>query len=312
MNYKISVIIPTFNRSNVIIDALETVRLQTYANWECLIVDDGSSDNSEGLITNYIQDDSRYKFIKRPTTRRKGAATCRNIGLENANGQFVQFLDSDDLMASNKLEVQVNHLKNEALNSMATCRYGISRPPFQKTKIINGLQIFKDFDSPINLLKTFATSFSYFPLHSYMIPMSIIQKTEPWNEELSVNDDGEYFTRIILNSAKVTFCPLTYVIYRAGAGNRITTKITKDSGIKSYVDSWNMIDKTIYSKTSIRNHLYVQSAKANLLERLSRENKHLIVQYSQFLSERWENPNYLISKFLNKLRSFFFVSFTWN
>jgi len=310
LKYKISVIIPTYNRSHVIRNALETVRLQSYTNWECLIIDDGSTDTSEEIITKYIKSDNRFKFISRTNSRKKGAATCRNIGLENATGQFIQFLDSDDVMAPNKFETHINRLKNEPLGTLATCRYGILKPSFSNPKIFKGLKTFRDHKNPLDLLKTFAENFTYFPLHAYLIPRTVTETVGKWNEELTVNDDGEYFTRIILNSSQISFCNETYVLYKTGAGNRISTKITTTKGVQSYIQAWNLIDQAIYSKTGIKNHLYVRSAKADMYERLLKENKHLMNKYETFLNERWQNPNYFISKFFNRLRSKFLVSFT--
>lgn len=96
MQSKISVIIPTHNRAHIILDALKSVTSQTYSNWECLIIDDRSTDNSEEVIKSFIENDQRFIFFKRPKQRPKGAASCRNLGLENMTGDFVQFFDSDD------------------------------------------------------------------------------------------------------------------------------------------------------------------------------------------------------------------------
>jgi glycosyltransferase involved in cell wall biosynthesis len=295
---------------HVIKDALETLRSQSYTNWECIIIDDGSTDNSEEIINKHIKNDSRFKFILRPDSRKKGAATCRNIGLENATGQFIQFLDSDDAMAPNKFEAQINLLKNKPIGTLATCRYGISRPSTIQTKIFKGFKTFKDFKNPIDLLKAFAENFTYFPLHGYLIPTSVAVTAGKWNEDLTVNDDGEYFTRIILNSSQISFCSTTHVIYKTGAGDRISTRVTTENGVESYVQGWNLIDQSIYLKTGIKNHLYVQSAKADLYERLLKENRSLMKTYKYFLDERWQNPNYLFSKFLNRLRSKILVTYT--
>ncbi len=250
------------------------------------------------------------KKSQKPKAKKKGAATTRNIGIENVFGQFIQYLDSDDSMAFDKFEVQINRLKNEFPQTLATCRYGISRPPFFQPKICNGLKTFRDFKNPFNLFRVFAENFTFFPLHTYLIPLTIIEKAGKWNEDLSVNDYGKYFSRIILNSSQIVFCNKTYVVYRTGAGNRISTKITKPSGVQSYIQGWNLIDENIYDKTGIKNHLYVQSAKSNLYERLHRENKPLITIHEAFLKGRWSNPSYFFAKLVNKVRSKLLIYFT--
>lgn len=110
-NPLVSVIIPTYNRAELIGETLQSVKNQTYQNWECIVVDDGSDDNTEELIENLSQKDSRYKFFKRDKAP-KGGPACRNIGIENAKGEFIIFLDSDDFLANFCLELRVQFMKD--------------------------------------------------------------------------------------------------------------------------------------------------------------------------------------------------------
>ena len=97
-NPLVSIIIPTFNRAQLIGETLDSVFAQTYENWECIIVDDGSTDNTENVVSEYVKKDSRFQFMKRAMDTIKGAPTCRNIGLFNSTGFYVIFLDSDDVL----------------------------------------------------------------------------------------------------------------------------------------------------------------------------------------------------------------------
>lgn len=99
----VSVIIPTFNRANVIGRAIESVLQQTYTEWELLIVDDGSLDNTRAIVESF-QDD-RIRYIR--CEERKGANAARNIGIQNAKGEFIAFQDSDDAWRLDKLEKQM-------------------------------------------------------------------------------------------------------------------------------------------------------------------------------------------------------------
>ena len=130
MNPLVSIIIPTYNRKWIIEDTLLSVISQTYINWECIIVDDNSTDNTIELINKYAKIDDRFKFIIKPITNIKGASVSRNIGLQNAKGKYIQFLDSDDLLAKNKLEVQIKLLEKENYNVISTCKWG----DFMKTR----------------------------------------------------------------------------------------------------------------------------------------------------------------------------------
>ena len=108
----ISIIIPTYNRAHLIGETLDSVIAQTYKNWECIIVDDGSTDYSRELLEFYSYKDSRIKYYKRPTDRPKGANACRNYGFELSNGDFINWFDSDDLMIPEFIEKKMNGFKS--------------------------------------------------------------------------------------------------------------------------------------------------------------------------------------------------------
>jgi glycosyltransferase involved in cell wall biosynthesis len=103
----VSIIVPTFNYAHLITQALDSVRSQSYQAWECIVVDDGSTDNTEAVVKSYVQQDPRIKFISQ-SNQRQGAA--RNTGIKNSAGTYFQFLDADDLIESKKLELQVAYL----------------------------------------------------------------------------------------------------------------------------------------------------------------------------------------------------------
>ena len=106
---KISVIIPTFNRGNLIIKSIKSVLNQTYPNIEVLVVDDGSTDDTEKIIKNL--DNNRIKYIK--IKKNIGANHARNVGIMNASGKYISFQDSDDVYHKDKLEKQYNNLIKE-------------------------------------------------------------------------------------------------------------------------------------------------------------------------------------------------------
>lgn len=117
---KISLIIPTYNRANLIAETLQSVINQTYSNWECIIVDDGSSDNTEQVVNNFIDKDARISYYKRPENRPKGANACRNFGFEKSTGDIINWLDSDDLLASNHFEIHLENHKNPEVDCVVS------------------------------------------------------------------------------------------------------------------------------------------------------------------------------------------------
>ncbi len=106
---KVSVIIPTYNRNKLVLDAIDSVLEQTFQNFEIIIVDDGSTDNTKTHIDSYQKKDTRIKYIFQEN---QGVSIARNTGLEAAQGEYIAFLDSDDRFLIDKLERQVFILEN--------------------------------------------------------------------------------------------------------------------------------------------------------------------------------------------------------
>ncbi len=104
----ISIIIPTFNREIFLKEAISSIIAQTYENWELLIIDDGSVDNSKTVVKNFKDD--RIKYFERERLP-KGASTCRNIGIQKSTGDYLIFLDSDDLLAHYCLKDRITHFE---------------------------------------------------------------------------------------------------------------------------------------------------------------------------------------------------------
>lgn len=107
----ISIITPAYNAENFICETIKSVQAQTYKDWELIIVDDCSTDYTSVLANDYAKEDSRIKVIKAP--QNGGVAKARNIGLENAKGDYIAFVDSDDLWKPEKLKKQLAFMKEK-------------------------------------------------------------------------------------------------------------------------------------------------------------------------------------------------------
>lgn len=103
----VSVIIPCYNQELYISEAIQSVIDQTYDNWECIIIDDGSDDASAEIINGFVNKDSRFKYIFQ---NNQGVSVARNAGFKSCNGEFIQFLDGDDFIYPEKLEKQLFQL----------------------------------------------------------------------------------------------------------------------------------------------------------------------------------------------------------
>lgn len=108
----ISVVIPFFNRANLLLETLQSIKAQTFGDYEVLIVDDGSDAEEAETIKKFIAqpDFKRFRFMPRPSDLPKGANPCRNYGFRQAKGTYIKWFDSDDLMKPELLKVQIDQL----------------------------------------------------------------------------------------------------------------------------------------------------------------------------------------------------------
>ncbi|MDT0685500.1 glycosyltransferase family 2 protein [Autumnicola psychrophila] len=112
----VSVIMPAYNSAEFITEAILSVQKQTYSNWELLVIDDASKDFTLGKIKNLAKEEPRIKIFE--NKKNKGTGFSRNKGIRAAQGDFIAFLDADDLWKANKLEAQLEFMKN---NELAVC-----------------------------------------------------------------------------------------------------------------------------------------------------------------------------------------------
>jgi glycosyltransferase involved in cell wall biosynthesis len=103
----ISIIVPTFNRGDLISQTIISIINQSYLNWEILIIDDHSTDNTKDVVDGFMNQDNRIYFLLRPHNLPKGANSCRNFGLLKSKGKYIKWMDSDDVLVKDCLSNQV-------------------------------------------------------------------------------------------------------------------------------------------------------------------------------------------------------------
>lgn len=135
----VSIITPAYNCEEFISETIESVINQTYSNWEMIIVNDSSTDNTEGIINEYIRKDSRIKLIYHKENY--GPAVARNNALASAKGRFIAFLDSDDVWKREKLEKQMSFMLKGGYGFTFTAYEFMKTASETKTKIVEVPQI---------------------------------------------------------------------------------------------------------------------------------------------------------------------------
>lgn len=195
-NPLVSIIVPTYNRANRLGETLNSVVSQTYRHWECIIVDDGSTDDTLSFLASETTKEPRIKYYKRPENRLKGANACRNFGFEQSKGEYILFLDSDDVLASHCLE---NRLKSMIENSVDFVIANTS-------SFVN-----KTFlESVVNIDPLSETKENYLLLFlSYQLPWTIMSplwkrqvvETISFDESLKRFQDVDFHIRVLLNGS---------------------------------------------------------------------------------------------------------------
>ena len=192
----VSVIIPTFNYGQFIGLTLESVLAQTYPHWECVVVDDGSTDNTGEIVAGFMQGDARFKFF-RQKNQLQGAA--KNTALKNSGGVYIQFLDADDLIETRKLERQVEYLERhpevdivysdvrffptENVNERLYTMWGENKP-WQPGISGHG----RDALLPLMRLNSI-------PINTPLTRRSLVERVGPFDEELPPVEDWDFWLR---------------------------------------------------------------------------------------------------------------------
>jgi len=144
----VRIIMPAYNSSRWISDSIQSVLDQYYEQWELLIVDDGSTDNTKNIVKNFLTD----KRINYYYQKNFGPAVARNYGISKASGKYLAFLDSDDLWKPNKLEMQFNHLNKNSDCCLIHTNYSIFEYNTQTSKPFQQTPWFSNWDENERLL----------------------------------------------------------------------------------------------------------------------------------------------------------------
>lgn len=202
---KVSVLIPCYNAASYVAATLDSVFAQTWPNIEVIVVNDGSTDNSLDILNGYARPELRIV-----TQVNKGQTAALNRCLAHASGDYIQFLDADDLIAPDKIALQIARLE-KAPGCIATSEWGrfYTTPDstvFEATDVQKDLQPLDWLASGMEMM---------FPA-MWLTPRSVVEKAGPWREDLTLNNDAEYFTRVVLAAECVLFCEGARSYYRSG------------------------------------------------------------------------------------------------
>jgi len=196
----VSIIIPTKNRCGPLQETLASVMTQTHAEWEVLVIDDGSTDGTEEMVFGMMSKDKRIRFSQREK-KPSGAAACRNLGVEACRGEYVIFLDSDDLLAPECLEGRVKVMQdNPSLDFAVFLTHLFHAKPGDSPYLINNFTQEDDLDRFLRLDAPWQTT-------GPIWRKTALAKIGPWDEKALSMQDWEFHVRALatkLNYQKVS------------------------------------------------------------------------------------------------------------
>ncbi len=262
----VSIIIPVFNAEKYLSQTINSALNQTWTNKEIIIIDDGSDDASFNIAKLY--ESENVKIFRQ---KNQGASAARNLGIKEAKGKFIQFLDADDLLKNNKIESQLNTI-NFSCNQLAICPviHFLDGNSVENILPLAHEKVFYQSNAnPFNfLLKLYGSvnnQTGMIALHSWLTPIGLIKKVGFWNENLTVNDDGEYFCRVVLASEKIIYTDETFCYYRKYKTWHSLSAQKNSKALQSQFDSIILIHQHLHQ---YKNPLLINPIIAALLKQL--------------------------------------------
>lgn len=217
MTPRVSIIVPCYNAEAWVDAALDSAFGQSWPDLEVIVINDGSTDRSLEVLGR--RTDPRLRIIDQPN---RGASAARNAGLRAATGDFVQFLDADDLLAPGKVAAQVARLAGAPLGSVASGSWSrfYSKPVVAPPAVY---PLAQDF-TPVGYVTANLKTGEMMHPAAWLVPAPVAARAGPWDERLSLNDDGEYFARVVLASAGVLYVPDAVSYYRSGVPGSLSRR----------------------------------------------------------------------------------------
>lgn len=201
----VSIIIPTYNRANLIGETLDSILRQTYTNWECIIVDDGSTDNTMAVLNTYLGQDNRYKYFQRPDEIKPGGNGARNYGFKLSKGAYVQWFDSDDIMEPNFIEAKIEpFLTNPEIDVVFSAFENVNMEG-ERTRVAN-----HSFSG--NILDDLVDGHVSFGPLSFMLRRATVENIR-YNETLKKNQDLDFFFRFFTTNKNLKIVHVNQILY---------------------------------------------------------------------------------------------------
>lgn len=259
MEQLVSILIPAFNAEKWIGKCIKSALNQTWRRKEIIVVDDGSMDSTFEIAKSYASPEALVM-----TQGNQGACAARNFALSLAQGDYIQWLDADDLIAPDKIEKQIEDAESGLISDIImSCAWGFFYICPSKTRFIPN-SLWETLD-PVEWLFRKIDRNEWMAPETWLVSRKLTEQAGPWNEKLARDQDGEYFCRVLKEAKQVRFFPEARVFKRAGIGGSISSD-TNLSGrkLESILISVQLHVKTLLAA---ENSMRTRRACLRLLDR---------------------------------------------
>ncbi|PWA04041.1 glycosyltransferase family 2 protein [Flavobacterium psychrotolerans] len=251
---KVTIIMATYNRAHFIVDTLQSIKNQSFTDWECLIIDDGGTDNTREVIAPLLAQDSRFQFLKREAPYKKGLPGCRNFGLDLAKGNYIIFFDDDDFVHPANLKISLEAFEDSSIDfcNYQKCAYQGEMPAISTTAFAIEQKLTKaDIAKVVTQEIGLASCTVLWKKHCF--------DTIRFNEKLLYAEEWECYIRIIAKNFKgIILSNVLYYNRKHAESN--TGEFYRDNPIRraSYVEAVLMVMQNLKEKQllteSLRRH----------------------------------------------------------
>ena len=250
----ISIIIPVYNAKHHIIETLESIENQSFEDWECLLIDDHSTDGTFEALNKFTLQDARFKYYKRPSSYKPGGCGARNYGFDLSKGSYVQWFDADDLMDANMLKVKLSKFSHE-LDAV------ICQTVTFKGEVSNILGTATRIESKKPFIDFFNGDITYYtpgPLwkKSFLLNLGFLFNTALLNVQ-----EWEFYAKILLKSPSIKTINSPFIYYRKHENSIWGKKRTKKKIMSEFNAAKSVFNLGISFKKEIIKSYFLRLGK---------------------------------------------------
>jgi len=289
----LSVIIPAYNVENYIKDALESLEKQTFKNFEAIIINDGSIDNTEKIAKEFCDKNKNFILISKAND---GLSSARRTGVEKANGEYIYFLDSDDYIKENTFEFVYQKINADKLDAIMFNAQFINEMPNNTWAIANDKKRVVSKAIPDKIMTGFELLNYMIDNHEwryavwlYVVKKELVTPNKVGYFSKIVHEDAPYNFQMLNSVKRIKYFDESFYFYRIRT-NSIMSSTTTSKNIESYVNAYRVI------------YNYININMKNLIKQCSKFEKRILDQiieaYSK-MDKAEKNKSYIFIKQLN-------------